>query len=859
MADHGMDPAIEVHMDECDHCRKIVAAAFAAKSLAVGTPAPEEGLPPVDVSVSDRYIIAAVLGRGGMGTVYLAHDRTLGRDVALKLHHHTGAERLHREAMAMAKLAHPNVVTVFEVATVDERLYVAMEYVRGETFRGWLATKKRSWREIVAMLCEAGEGLVAAHGAGLVHRDFKPENVLVGDDRRPRVGDFGLARIGPAPKADAINPALADTALTQAGSVLGTPAYMAPEQLAGDTVDARCDQFAFCVVAWEALYGERPFIGIDRATRKEPPRSQVPARVRRVLERGLSIDPAARYADMATLLVALQEPPRTGRKVALALAAAALVAGGGYIAVNHMEETQRAEACDAQGNGVRSLVGAHAQVVMRAKFVATGMPVASDALDHAIKVLGPYADTLAAQSTRTCNATREPTELRAAKRTCLESHTRELAAFVSALQKPDASVVQRAPAAAWSLSEVLPCSDPSTLLARARRTPSKEQAKLDWIKAETDVGHYTEAAAAAKQLVDGARKISDRNTQLDALLAMGHAQMQLEDPAAARAYNEAVALAESLGRDSDAADAYGSLASIAGTLERDYAAAHRYLALSRAKLERLGGKNLVIRGDLFTTEAQILTDENRLGEAEAAGRQAVATLEQALGAHHPKLGSAVGTLSQILLAQTKTDEALAAAARTLAIFEQALGPDHPNSAGASMNYAFALVDAKQFDEARKRLLRADEVFARVFGDVHPMRAAIAGNLGGVEQMQEHWDAALAHYLRAVSILEQTQGPDSADVSGARRDAAKVLALANRGREAEAEQLRALAILDRLGEDGESRLVGALVELAEMQLTRDDKAAAKRTLDRALAIAAKRPADANPAEVDRARELLPYTR
>jgi predicted Ser/Thr protein kinase len=158
-----------------------------------------------DMSINDRYVIEAVLGRGGMGTVYLARDLTLDREVALKLHRATGDDavgrsaRLHREAMAMAKLAHPNVVTVFEVATVEDRLYVAMEYVKGETLRGWLAAQPRTWRAIVAMLLETGQGLAAAHAAGLVHRDFKPENVLVGDDGRPRVGDFGLARVGAAP------------------------------------------------------------------------------------------------------------------------------------------------------------------------------------------------------------------------------------------------------------------------------------------------------------------------------------------------------------------------------------------------------------------------------------------------------------------------------------------------------------------------------------------------------------------------------------------------------------------------------------------------------------------------------------
>jgi tetratricopeptide (TPR) repeat protein/tRNA A-37 threonylcarbamoyl transferase component Bud32 len=859
MADHGLDAAVEVHIDECEHCRRVVAAAIAAKSLAVGTPPPGDDLPSLDVDVSDRYIISAVLGRGGMGTVYLAQDRTLGRAVALKLHHRAGAERLHREAMAMAKLAHPNVVTVFEVATVDDRLYVAMEYVRGETFRGWFATETRGWRDIIAMLCGAGEGLVAAHAAGLIHRDFKPENILVGDDGRPRVGDFGLARIGPAPAADAINVALADTALTQAGSVLGTPAYMAPEQLAGDTVDERCDQFAFCIVAWEALYGERPFTGIDRTERKEPRRSAVPVRVRRVLERGLALDPAARYSDMRGLLAALRTASRsrTKTRVAVALAGAAILVGGGYAAITSMQQQRHAEACLAEGEAVRGLVGQPTQLSLRMQFLATGSPLATDAFGHAMSVLAPYADTLAAQTTRACNATSEPAELRAARKSCLESHTRELAAFTEALAHPDAEAVYHAPGAAWSMSEVLPCSDPSALMAHARRRASTVQGDLDHIKALNQLGHYRKALTEANALLDKTRKAGDREGELSALIVAGQAQVELENSAAKGAFEQATALAESLGHDAEAADAYASLASIAGTIDRDYALAQRYLGLSRAKLERIGGKNLMIRGDLFTTEASIASDNFQFDKAEVAARQAVATLEQAVGPSHPRVGAAVEILSQILFGEHKTEEAMQLARRGLAILSQSYGLDHPTTAGAEMNLSFGLIEAKKYDDARALLLHADSVFARVYGDVHPVRAAIAGNLGDIEQLQDHWTAALGHYRRAVALLEQTVGPDSEDVSGARRDVAKVLGLADRTREAIEEQQRAIAILVKAGPNGESRLVGALVELAEMQLELENKTAAKQSLDRALALSKALPADAE--ELARARELLTYTR
>src|SRR5688572_26133603 len=230
------------------------------------------------------------LGKGGMGTVYLARDQTLGRDVAVKVHRAgTGNERLHLEAIAMAQLAHPNVVTVYEVATFADRLYVAMEYIRGGTLRTWLGAEPRSWRTILETLTHAGDGLAAAHAAGLVHRDFKPENVLVGDDGRPRVSDFGLARVQERPSGDVIplagTTSSVDTPMTMTGALMGTPAYMAPEQIAAEPVDARTDQFAFCVVAWECLFGKRPFQGatlgalalaIDRRQLVRPTKTDVP-------------------------------------------------------------------------------------------------------------------------------------------------------------------------------------------------------------------------------------------------------------------------------------------------------------------------------------------------------------------------------------------------------------------------------------------------------------------------------------------------------------------------------------------------------------------------------------------------------
>jgi len=287
-----------------------------------------------------RFSLLRELGRGAMGIVYLGWDEALDRQVAVKLlrpspGHFHASERMVREARGLARVTHPNVVDVYELGSHEGQMFVAMQYVRGRTLRAWQREAPRSVIETLVRLCEAGRGLAAVHAAGLVHRDFKPDNVLVGDDERARVVDFGLVRaVSPAfemidrlaPGQEGVEVAGGrgrgrgvdplEAKLTRTGAILGTPAYMGLEQLAGDQVDARSDQFAFCVVAWEALHGQRPFVGRSledlaaklAAGHVEAPQagSAVPRRVDEVLARGLQVMPDSRWPSMDALLDALE-------------------------------------------------------------------------------------------------------------------------------------------------------------------------------------------------------------------------------------------------------------------------------------------------------------------------------------------------------------------------------------------------------------------------------------------------------------------------------------------------------------------------------------------------------------------------
>jgi hypothetical protein len=277
---------------------------------AASAPSPPPNASPAETPIRPgdclgRYTVLERIGQGGIGEVFAAHDPELNRIVAAKMlrpglagQSPEARARFQREAQAMARLSHPNVVAVYDVGSVGDRVYVAMERVEGPTLEAWLAERPRGWREVLEVFVQAGLGLEAAHAAGLVHRDFKPSNVIVGD--RVRVADFGLARVAAEAEPTEVPAAtVLDGVVTQTGATLGTPAYMAPEQRAGGPPSPRSDQYSFAVALHEALYGARPGEPAKKGWNRPP------ARLRRVVQRGLSVKPADRYPTMSELLRAL--------------------------------------------------------------------------------------------------------------------------------------------------------------------------------------------------------------------------------------------------------------------------------------------------------------------------------------------------------------------------------------------------------------------------------------------------------------------------------------------------------------------------------------------------------------------------
>ncbi len=290
-----------------------------------------------------RFSVLGLVGRGGLGEVYAAYDPELGRRVALKIvadsEDRAGSARLRREATAMARLSHPNVARVYDVGYVDDQLFIAMEFIRGQTLRSWLAARPRAWRDVRTVFLSAGQGLAAAHREGITHRDFKPDNVLIDEDGRARVVDFGLAfsvHSEPHPAHATADDDPSDTTQPSDANAGGTPAYMAPEQHLGRSPgDHRSDQFSFCVTLFEALHGRRPFLGRTWETlrpqvlRGDPRAAQrrCPPHIASAINRGLNPDPERRFPDMDALLAELarsSDRPPVLKYLALGTAALAL-------------------------------------------------------------------------------------------------------------------------------------------------------------------------------------------------------------------------------------------------------------------------------------------------------------------------------------------------------------------------------------------------------------------------------------------------------------------------------------------------------------------------------------------------------
>jgi tetratricopeptide (TPR) repeat protein len=821
--------AVEDHVDGCDDCRRLLAET--ARSL--GAP---EGLD--RGAAIGRYMVLAPVGAGGMGVVYAAYDPELDRKVAIKLLRPdvqgASGQQLLREAQAMARLSHPNVVAVHDAGTYEGRVFVAMEYVEGETLSTWRKRQPRTWREVLAVYVAAGRGLAAAHAAGLVHRDFKPDNVII-DKERVRVTDFGLARPVGATAPPAANEASSD----RTTAIAGTPAYMAPEQRVGEPVDARSDQYSFCVSLYEALHGVRPNEPDEGATR-----ASIPHWIRRALARGLAEDPAARFPSMDALVAELSRDPRAVLRRRISIAAAVALVVAGFVGWR----SQRAAPC--RGASLASVWNDARKQSVRDAFARTGAPYANDAYAGVARALDDYARDWALQRTDACEATRvrgeQSDELLDLRMQCLDARREELSALAELYSHADDELVRRAVQAAHALTPLSDCADRAALTHRtkppadpaARAKITSLRAELARVKAQENAGRYRDAADAVQPLADAARKLAWRPLEAEVLYQQARIVDRTGDARAAEQLFHASLRAAEAGRaDTTSVAALLDLVYVVGYEQGRHADGDVLALDARAALERIGNPELQTAS--FEAQLGTLTGEEwKIDESLAHYQRALALREKLAGPDSLEVGMVLTNLGITYYQRGEYEKALATHQRAIAIRERLLGRSHPEVAMALTDYGNACAALDRLDDALAAQQRAVAIWNAALGEDHPNVATGLLNRGAVYAMKGRDDDALADFRRALTIRLHTLGESHLETATALNDIGELLVTMKQYGEAEKHFRRALTIIETVGGAEHPDYADTLANLGMAEYGDSRNPKALHELERAVEIAEK---------------------
>jgi len=870
-----------------------------------------------------RYVVLERLGAGGMGVVYRAYDPDLDRRVALKLVkdlHDEASRRLVQEAQALAKVAHPNIVAVYDVGTFAGSVFLAMELVEGRTLSQWHRAERPAWRDTLAHLIDAGQGLAAAHAAGLIHRDFKPNNVIVGHDGRVRVLDFGLARVVHTPSGEELDdgafdddPARTDppsrsasassssiTALeipapridldgttegddaaglprVLASRIIGTPVYMAPEQRERGVIDSRVDQFAFGVAAWELLYGERPFEGTDATTyvanqkahrlRPPPPGNDVPSWVRRVLVRALAPAPGDRYRTIDDLLRELgSDPAVQRRRIVVGLAATALILTAGFAL------TRGRGGEDACANASRHLQGAwdaDATARLAAAFDATGKDYAADTLERVRGALAGKADAWASMYQQACRATRNGAQSEALldlRMGCLDRRRDELRALVDELGAgPDAARLELAVEAVGKLPDVAACADRDSLAAvvpmpqdgATRAAIGDVRTELAKVDALLWTGQYAAGRGRAADAVTAARATGWAPVIAEASYLRGQLERLAGDPVAAEAsQGDAVIEAARAHLDELAARAWAELVSVVGYEQARPIEGLALAQAARAAIARASAPSTVVAG-LLQAEALTLSIQGRNAEARARAEEALALIEAVEPRDEREIADVLNTIAMLQSAEGDYPAAEVTHRRALALRTAAFGASHPRVADSTDNLGVVVFHQGRLDDARALYERALALRLAALGPTHPDVATSHNNIGGLLMEQGDDAGATTHLEAALAIYEAALGAAHPDLA---------IPLSNlgdlairRGAFAPAVEYcrRALALDEASSGPDDPDLAYDLQCLGEAHLGAGDRAAAIEVLERALRLRESAPGDA--AELERTRASLARAR
>lgn len=757
---------------------------------AAAAPASPFEVPP---SKLGHFEVRGVLGKGAMGTVLEAYDPTLDRSVALKLLHDADRDdqRLLREAQALARLSHPNVVQVYEVGRFEERLFVAMELVEGQSLAQWQRSP-RTWQECLHVYTQAGRGLAAAHAQGLVHRDFKPANCIIDAENHVRVLDFGLVReegelipaeptggvaTGPA---DEVSAAISGSGsvlavdLTRTGTVLGTLAYMAPEQLTGKPADARSDQFGFCVAFYEALYGRRPFRGqtavsllaaihernivaVDRDAALPP----VPAWLRRIVLRGLCAHRDERYPSMAALLDEIPRTLRKRRRIRGGLIGMGVATVGGLAAF----AWPRPSPCDGLRTSSAPSWTPDARAAAEEGLLRVDEALAEPAWQGVQAHLDRYAAQWVEVRTEACEATHvrktsgeRTLELRLA---CLDRRSQRVEALVEQLANADREMVARAVEASHALPSIEPCRDARGLNVvevgsvsdHDDGEPGSVRALIDRAWALHHTGRSSDALPLAEEAVE--RAGHDRiEAEAHYLRGSLHLDARALDPAR-RDLHVALEGAEHVRDEELVLDVLDRLVALE-LFDESHAAARAWLVQSRGKLPHAAEPPM--RG------VTVDLAEGRLASARGDHEAAVASMSRAietLRKRSPRPELALARALQLLggaeSAGRRDAQARAAYAEGLELAERTGA--HLTTARLSHDLAIHELEAGEIDRARQLFETALQIYESFFGE----RALIALDtrigLVRVHMLRGDQSAALIHAQAARATLE---GGDNVD-------------------------------------------------------------------------------------------------
>lgn len=808
----------EAHIDTCASCNDMVGV------LAGGAPQIDTELEPGERI--GRHVVSGCLGRGAMGVVYLAEDPELGRRVALKLIR-PGAgseaiERTLREAQALARLAHPNVVAIYDVGHARGSVHFAMEFVAGKTLRAWLAAERRALGDTLDVMLQAGRGLAAAHAAGIVHRDFKPENVMVGDDGRVRVTDFGLARTAErTARASDVNLPAQGT-LTRTGGLVGTPAYMAPEQLGGGAATELSDQFAFAVTLYEAITGERPFSGdttdelaaeIRRGANVEPLRS-VPRRVREAILRALDPAPERRFPTLGELFTEIESALGTLRHSAVVVAFVA-TAGALVVVAVVLGALVTRDPCSGGAAKVAKSWNPERAARVRTAFEATRVDFALATATHVVARLDALAQSFATEHRNVCEAThvrREQSEtVLDARMRCIDRRLSDLDALAGTLEHADGATVRGAVSAVSELPSPAECGEVESLAALdPRPTDPARAARLEVLErsqSETRAlgatGRYAEALARAETLAVEAADVGYRPAVAEAellvatlarktakfalaaqraLKALSAAQGSHADRTAARAWLELLAIdgergeptrvvenaelagaaLERIGDPSDLRAALllemGAAHTLTGALED----AERELTQSLELGKRVHGDEHVVVSRTLTALGNASRARGRLEEALSRHERALTIDRKLLGPTHPALATHHHNAAGVLRLQGRRPEALVRYRQALGLERGAFGRAHPRVALTENSIAIVLLETADVPGAREHLRNALAIWT---ADKHPDRALALSNLGIADAAESQHARAVERFSEALRIVEQSLGADHSRVAG----------------------------------------------------------------------------------------------